>query len=272
MTNPTNMPKSYPRSFLPRHLSLAGLLSLFLGAPQLADSQQYVPYYVQGQGWRTQFTLVNTCDEPKHFRIEFYDSQNQPAPVIFVSAEQRQSHLDSREDHFPQSAGPIGKNRWLHAGVPGNVLEPGELLLAYGVFTEDGEGCITGYSSYVNDVGGDSFSSVQPLLRVSDGWVVAFSNANFDQTKCFTTYALSGPGDTVILEAYDRNGNFLGSHNLGSVFLSTFPIGKYFPADQNTFIDGFLRIRGQSTVHGFRFCDGRLTPTALVSLPMKKGE
>ena len=209
----------------------------------------------------TQLAIVNTCDEPKHFRLEFYDAHGNPQLLVYRDGE-LQSHLDSTEDYFRLPAGPIDKNRWTWAGFRNPLQDPNELILAYGIFTDDGDGCITGEAHY-RSLHGEGAPVTLPFRELADGWTVRFFKNDAGSGGCETTYAISGVGEPITLEAYTRHGELVGSAELGNVYLEAFHIDQHIPVKAEDRIDGVLRIRGKSVVNGYAFCDRGLLPSVL---------
>ena len=227
-----------------------------------SSTGRYIPYIVQGQGWNTGLTIINTCEEPKPYLVGFYNSEGEFQELEAAHWDKRYNGIGTAEDD------PVGKESifWWFS-------DPGEreLLQAYGMFLNDGDGCITGTAEYFIKGKERTLIAVSAFQDMADGWMTSFVNLDHSNVgppgtfeDCQTSYAISGVGEEVTLQAYQFSGELIGEASLGPVYHTSFPISRYFPEEGI----GILKITGKSVVTGLEFCNGQLVEASLHSFPL----
>lgn len=264
-------------------LSLLAMISL-VGMPAFAQGsedtseRQYIPYIVEGAGWRTFMTFRNVCDEAKDFRIEFFDSNGEPWPLV-VNGENDNSHFDTTEAYYGEDVPPVAPNSFLNWGFsprggPRSVTDPAEI--GYGIFADDAGGCITGSANYFDSQEEpQNGGTIHKYGYMGDSWAVRLVKHEWTG-GCQSTYAITSDGSPVSLEVYNRLGTLLTTADLGNVYLKTFSVSDYFSNDVlyweegREAIGGTLVVKGRSIVTGFFFCRGQLYANPVVSYEINK--
>ena len=220
---------------------------------------RYLPHLAQGQGWMTFLDVINTCQAPIAYEVDFVGNLGQPYQFEFSDGE-RYSGITSGDDLLGNS---IDSFQLVDTGQ--------ELLQGAGVVTEDGGGCVAIETFYVQtreDEEGDEYRlyATVPLQRMEGhGSVLTFFNVG----NCDTAMALTSTGGTVRIEAFGPEGQSFGSTDLHNLHHEAFSIGQRFPRSRDQW--GMLRISGGAAVVGMDFCSGDLMQFRLAHLgPMER--
>ena len=171
-----------------------------------------VPYIVQGQGWDTLLRIYNTCPEPIHYEVDFYNSDGDS-----------QSFDMGGEDGERYSGFYTAGDQILGMQAHGVLFHDmgEELLRGYGILSDGDKGCVTGNAMYRQKVGEEYREVMHPFQDLVEGWLVPFSNYSREDDMCETAYAVSGDGSPVSFDAYDWSGELLGTVDLGNVHHTT---------------------------------------------------
>ena len=218
------------------------LAVLCLAVPSLGESK-YIPHIAQGQGWETHLQVINTCDEPvSQFRIDFFNSQGEP---IEFKIGQDRVRYDSVI--YNSSYPPLNKG-----GISLNFYDLGrELIYGYGKIVDE-TGCVSADILYLQtSTPGLPFATI-PAQKRSEKSVLLF----YSEDVCQTHMAISGVEDNVTVDAYDGQGNSLGSYLIAQQH-SALSIATAIPQTHNIGA-GSLHIRGKSIVMALDFCEGVL--------------
>ena len=177
-------------------------------------------------------TLVNICGEAQGYDLQFFSESGAPQSL---------SLLVPHDDENPEGKDVFKEVTGLKTNGERKPLEPGQsiyfwfgdtgadLRRAYGVFADDGGGCITGWSLYVYRryaEEGMQTSSIS-FQEVSPRWAMeARVEAEYG---CTTAYAISGDGSPVTMEINNWDGSVVGTIDLGPVYFHAFALIDHFP-------------------------------------------
>lgn len=206
----------------------------------------YIPHLAQGQGWTTYLDVINVCDQPTAYAIDFYGNDG----------ELREFELGDGERYVGVVSGdlPLGNS------IDTFLLQDtgNELIQGFGVVVKDGGGCIAVDTFYVqaqedDDGNSSSLYATVPLQRLAmAGATLTF----FNRGDCDTAMAIAGTGGSARLEAFGADGEALGSYSFLSLHHDAFSIGRRFPRTKDQL--GMLRLSGEAALVGMDFCSGQL--------------
>ena len=238
---------------------MPGKLLLILGlwwavALNTLAANKIIPHLVQTPEFRTWLEIVNLCESPSDYRIDFFGSDGLRAEFAFRSGELWTGVYGN--DILP------GTTRWFH--LPKS--EDGSFREGYGEIIEDGKGCIAFevfYQKLLPD--GTRAASVLPARLSESGVATPF----FAYDSCDTAIAIASDGSGVGLEVLDPSGEVLGSVDLGGIHHTSFRMNDQLHSPGNDDGQhGILKIRGKASAVNLLTCDGEIVSRRPVySLP-----
>ena len=235
---------------MPRNLTLL-ILGLWAASSSVQAGNKIIPHIVQTPEFSTWMEIVNLCESPSGYRIDFFGSDGQRAEFAFPSGELWTGVYAN--EILP------GTTRWFHL----LRSEDGSLREGYGEITEDGNGCIAFevfYQQLLPD-GGIRRASVLPARLSESGVATRF----FAYDSCDTAIAIASDGSGVGLEILDPSGEVLGSFDLGGIHHRSFRMKDQLHSLGNDDVQhGILKIRGKASAVNLLMCDGEISARRFV--------
>lgn len=232
------------QSGLARQARVAQVSALSADETVNTTPARYIPHLAQGQGWTTYLDIINVCDTPAEYSIDFRGNDGELREFEFE---------DGRYNGVTSGDSPLGNS------IDTFLLQDtgSELIQGFGVVVEGGS-CIAVDTFYVQErqeEEGESSTlyATVPLQRLATaGATLTFYNVG----ECDTAMALAGTGGSARLEAFGADGEALGSYSFLSLHHDAFSIGRRFPRTRGRI--GMLRLSGEAALVGMDFCSDRL--------------
>ena len=219
--------------------------------PISLTSGRHIPHIAQGQGWSTFINVLNTCSRPVTYDIDLWGGNGERQGFAFFGDDgKRYSGMYNGEDPM------MGKATHSFALFSFEV-EDKELLQGFGHLVDDGGGCISVDTEYVQELSSGEYPfATVPLLHMAPSAKVF--TLNLTRSNCDYGVAIASTGKTVNLEAVDHKLSTVGTARLKNVHHTAFALKDKIPDLKGVVTIGQLRVTGEAAAVALEFCDGEL--------------
>ena len=229
---------------MPRNLTLL-ILGLWAASSSVQAGNKIIPYLIQAPEFRTWITIINLCDAPASYRIDFKGSYGERVEFAWPDGKLWQA---LRDDIAPRQSHSF------------SLRSQSELRQGYGEITDDSGGCVVFEIYYTQTLPDGSNKQVRILPRQrSETGVSTFFLVT---DTCDTSIAIAGDGGGVSLEALNGSGELLAREEIENVHHEAFAMKDLFPFEETT--GGMLDIKGNVNVVAMFMCDEKMVSAPVV--------